>query len=54
MIGYQALTDSKSFRSKRVIAELHSLGQVAEQYSRNHDVLNLRREIANLCNNIRF
>ncbi len=54
MIGYQALIDAKSFRSKRVIAELHSLGQVAEQYSRNPDVLNLRHEIANLCDNIRF
>ncbi len=54
MIGYQALTDAKTFRSKRVIAELHSLGQIAERHSHNPDVLDLRREIANLCDNLRF
>lgn len=54
MIGYQALADAKSFRSKRVLAELHSLGQVADQHSRNSDVLNFRREIVNLCDNIRL
>lgn len=54
LIGYQALADVKSFRSKRIIAELQSVGQVAEQHTRNLDVLNLRREIANLCDKIRL
>ncbi|MGH3672459.1 MAG: helix-turn-helix domain-containing protein [Pseudonocardiaceae bacterium] len=49
MIGHQAVTDAASFRSKRIVEELHGLSLVAGRYSHNPEVFKLRSDIKKLC-----